>query len=1008
MTPKFPRSNSEGLNNNYSSAVKNGHNSHQSVSVAPPPPPPNLSPLQQGAVPDEFKTFTAKSVGDMAVPKASGATLRVQLLRMFLPLTLGPLAIASFVGYRVVDGFAQDSAREHLAEVALVGGDATLQFVEDSQKIPLSVATNPLIINAARANAQRAAEEGLTQLSIDALEQQFSATRSLPVDTVLNGYMNTVVENEGIDKLHVTQRDGYVFTFNVPTGDFVQSDEDWWQNAQANVQWIEPPEIDPSTGAFSVDFSQAVLDPASGEFLGVVQAVIAAESFNETVIELLEGLVLRGSEQVQVVEANSGLVIGTVTADGSVETADITGGEAIQQAIVALSAASESQGGNVQQALDGVQAEHPLRQVVISTDDTTVGGQNLIAAFTYQGKRYVLVAIPNANWVSVASVDLADIQAAGRNLALILFLIALPLAGASVFLVLLLAKQLSDPLKGLSGTAEQVSMGDLTVVAQPKGTSETQTLAQTFNTLIARVRTFLNEQQANTEKAQALAEVASAPARSLPELFESFSDPLAKMRALLGVDRLFIFQFTGQDQGQVIFEAAGQGWFGDLEKGGADVEFPEQILDLAKEGRVIPIENPMASGFSTEYVKLLKRLDVKSTIVAPILAGGNLLGLLLTDHCATPHRWQESEIDFLRQLASQLGLIIDRVNLLNQTEKQAKEQRQLKEELQRRALELLQEVDPISKGDLTIRAKVTADEIGTIADSYNATVGSLRQLVAQVKTAAITMADTTSNNETSVRGLSEEASRQAADISDALVQLEQMTEAIRQVALSAEQAESAAQQASQTVQAGDLAMNQTVDGIQAIRETVAETAKKVKHLGESSQKISTVVELISAFAAQTNMLALNASIEASRAGEEGRGFAVVAEEVRGLARKSAEATEEIRKLVSNIQVETNEVVAAMESGTEKVVSGTKLVDTTRQNLNQITAVSSQISRLVEKISQSTVVQSESAETITRRMKDVAAIANKTSVEANDVSTSFEELGRVAQTLQEGVGQFKVD
>ena len=137
-------------------------------------------------------------------------------------------------------------------------------------------------------------------------------------------------------------------------------------------------------------------------------------------------------------------------------------------------------------------------------------------------------------------------------------------------------------------------------------------------------------------------------------------------------------------------------------------------------------------------------------------------------------------------------------------------------------------------------------------------------------------------------------------------------------------------------------MNRTVDGIMAIRQTVAETAKKVKRLGESSQKISKVVNLISSFADQTNLLALNASIEAAHAGEEGRGFAVVADEVRSLARQSAEATAEIETLVADIQAETNEVLAAMEAGTEQVVTGTKLVDETRKSLNQITVASIQI------------------------------------------------------------------
>ncbi len=344
---------------------------------------------------------------------------------------------------------------------------------------------------------------------------------------------------------------------------------------------------------------------------------------------------------------------------------------------------------------------------------------------------------------------------------------------------------------------------------------------------------------------------------------------------------------------------------------------------------------------------------------------------------------------------------------LTQTERLADEQRQLKESLQKRALELLMEVDPISKGDLTTRATVTADEIGTIADSYNATVANLRKIVTKVQSAASQVAETTSSNEASVQALSAEALRGAEEITIALAKVQEMAESVRLVAVNAKLAEAALQQAQETVAEGDTAMNRTVDGILAIRETVAETAKKVKRLGESSQKISSVVNLIGTFAAQTNLLALNASIEAARAGEEGRGFAVVANEVRALARQSAEATSEIEKLVAGIQAETNEVVAAMEAGTEQVVAGTKLVDETRQSLNKITATSAQINTLVEAIAQATIVQSQASESVTQTMTNAAAIADKTSFEAKLVSSSFEELQMLAKALQEDVGQFKV-
>jgi len=317
------------------------------------------------------------------------------------------------------------------------------------------------------------------------------------------------------------------------------------------------------------------------------------------------------------------------------------------------------------------------------------------------------------------------------------------------------------------------------------------------------------------------------------------------------------------------------------------------------------------------------------------------------------------------------------------------------------------EVDPVSQGDLTVRAQVTADEIGTIADSYNATISSLKKIVGQVQMASQQVTITASQNESSVQDLSVAAQQQTQEITVALEQLDQVVESIRAVATNADQAEAIVKQTTATVASSDAAMDRTVEGIIAIRETVAVTAKKVKRLGESSQKISGVVNLINEFAAQTNLLALNASIEAARAGEEGRGFAVVADEVRSLARQSAEATTEIENLVAEIQAETNEVVEAMELGTEQVVVGTQLVDETRESLNSIAQVTTEMKSLVNSITQATLSQSESSESVTSVMKDVANIAQKTSSDANKVSTSFRDLLEISQTLQESVSQFKV-
>jgi len=633
------------------------------------------------------------------------------------------------------------------------------------------------------------------------------------------------------------------------------------------------------------------------------------------------------------------------------------------------------------------------------------------------GKEYLLAYVPlpsveglSVDWGILVTQPTSVAFAPQRQLLLTLLLGTIATTAIVSTIAVIAANRATRPLLAATEAVEKIGQGELTTRVEVVGDDELAVLGANINRMAEQIKDLLEDKLASAEQARLnfLTGVTGSDIRSTQDLENALSAALQVAREVLNADRVVIYRFNPDWSGAVTAESVVQGLPSSLNRNIEDACIPENLLAAYRQGRVVPTRDVFDAGLHPKHLRLMAELSVRANLVVPIVVGERLFGLLIAHQCSGPRDWQESEIAFLRQLAAQLGLAIDRVVFLEQLEQVAEEQRHLKEGLQNRALELLMEVDPISKGDLTVRAKVTADEIGTIADSYNATVDSLRKIVTQVKTVTERVVETATISEVSVQDLSEEALRQSEEIAAALQQVEEMATAVQAVATNAEQAELAAQQAAKTVLEGDLAMNRTVDGIQTIRTTVAETAKKVKYLGESSQKISTVVELISAFAAQTNMLALNASIEASRAGEEGRGFAVVAAEVRSLAQQSAKAADEIRKLVSSIQSETNEVVSAIEVGTEQVVMGTKLVDETRQSLNKITAASAEIATLVEAIAQTTVVQSKASETVTQKMKDVAEIAQKTSIEASQVSASFEQLREVATTLQAGVGQFKVN
>jgi len=753
------------------------------------------------------------------------------------------------------------------------------------------------------------------------------------------------------------------------------SDRVYFQEAlKTNQPFISNPEVSTTSGKVVIHFAAPVKDSATGKTIAIVRSRMPLTALEE----LIANFATEGDEYSWT-DATTGKIF--LASDKKKENQD---SKAIFSNWAKLQAAN--------------------KPVSLIGDDITTQHEDLVS-YMRLGK---LEGLPDIlKWEAVVSTPTEIAFVPQRQLLLLVMLgtgvTALLVSALAVFI----ANKATRPILDAANAVDKIGQGDLDTRLVVQGEDELAVLGANINEMAGQLENFLEEQSLAAEQARLLAKVTGSRAFNSHELNELFNRTLQEVRQLLKADRVVIYSFNPSGGGEITAESVGSGWPRALNNKNETLYISEQRLEAYKEGRVIPTSNVLRGDLHPEQLRFMEHLDVKANLEVSILHEGEPYALLMVHYCGAFHEWQPAEINFIQQLAAQLGLSLDRVMLLEQTELLAAEQRQLKEDLQQRALELLMEVDPISKGDLTIRAKVTADEIGTIADSYNATVANLRKIVLQVQQAASQVTETTSSNEASVQALSVEALRQAEEIAQALERAQEMALSVRLVAASAEQAEAAVKLAAETVTAGDQAMNRTVDGILSIRETVAETAKKVKHLGESSQKISTVVSLISNFAAQTNLLALNASIEAARAGEEGRGFAVVADEVRALAQQSAQATSEIEKLVAAIQGETNEVVAAMEAGTEQVVTGTKLVDETRQSLNQITAASAQIKELVASIAEATVVQSQASEAVTHTMTNVAAIANKTSQEATRVSASFEQLLKVAQGLQEDVGQFKV-
>ena len=374
----------------------------------------------------------------------------------------------------------------------------------------------------------------------------------------------------------------------------------------------------------------------------------------------------------------------------------------------------------------------------------------------------------------------------------------------------------------------------------------------------------------------------------------------------------------------------------------------------------------------------------------------------------SPRATVYSEDEFGRLAASFNQMIQSIVSNTTEAQRKAAEQEQAKEDLQRQVIRLLDDVEGAARGDLTVQAEVTADVLGAVADSFNLTIQNLREIVNQVKIAARQVNESSRENEAFARSLSSDALRQAEELSVTLNSVQMMTESIQRVAESAREAEQVAKLASETAIKGGDAVERTVAGILDIRETVAETTRKVKRLGESSQEISKIVGLISAIASRTNLLALNASIEAARAGDAGRGFAIVADEVRQLADRAAKASKEIEQIVLQIQSETSNVQQAMEVGTQQVIDGTKRAEQARQSLTDIIQVSHRIETLVLSITEDTVKQTETSRTVSQVMQSVELSAQETSQESQRVSASLQNLVGVARSLQDSVERFRVD
>ncbi|MGB3298723.1 MAG: GAF domain-containing protein, partial [Phormidesmis sp.] len=525
--------------------------------------------------------------------------------------------------------------------------------------------------------------------------------------------------------------------------------------------------------------------------------------------------------------------------------------------------------------------------------------------------------------------------------------------------------------------------------ARPWQETDIGLLYQVSTELTLRLQSYQIQQQSQKEidRGETLSSVIKN-IRGFSDIQQIFEATTQDLRVFLKADRVAVFQFTpgsNHETGEVVIESVGVGIAAAKEITVEDHCFGGKMAEEYRTGRIWAADDVYNLGLADCYLNVLSKFQVRANLVVPLRKENQLWGLFCIHQCSGPRHWQAVEIAFVQRVAAQLDLAMQQADYLNQLKEKtaqltevADREKASKELLQQQVIDLLSAVGPALQGDLTVRASVSDTEVGTVASAYNTTLQSLQKIVLQVQEAANQVGETFQLSETSATSVSQQAQQQAEALAQALTRVQKMASSTEAVAQDAQQVEAATQQTNQIVQQGDRAMNLTVDGIMAIRSTVAETNQRIKRLSESSQKVSKIVSLISHFTTQTQLLALNASIEATRAGQFGRGFAVVADEVRSLARQSAEAATEIEQFVQEIQMGTAEVSTAMETGIQQVAEGTERVTAARQNLTAIVEATDQISQLIAEITQTTHSQADEFKLVTQTITEATEIAKQTS------------------------------
>jgi methyl-accepting chemotaxis protein len=471
---------------------------------------------------------------------------------------------------------------------------------------------------------------------------------------------------------------------------------------------------------------------------------------------------------------------------------------------------------------------------------------------------------------------------------------------------------------------------------------------------------------------------------------------------------------------------------GDVARQERNIEYQDPARKMTRE--IIDIGVPMAAGkIGTVRVGMDRSIINQAAaasgrqllllfggVAALALVGGVLLARRITrpitQLVAAAHRIGQGDLsetvpvtsgDEIGELAQTFNDAVVRLRSQVQTEADRDDERRRREELQENIIKFLDTAMEVSQGDLTKRGEVTSDVLGNVVDAINLMVAEIGSIIADVRVAAMHVSVSANQMTDSTSRMAQGAQAQAREAGEVAASVETLTVSVRQVAESAQASAQSAREALEAAQKGDLAVRDSLQGMQRIRNEVQSISKKIKSLGDRSLEISEIVNTIEDIASQTNLVALNAAIEAAGAGEAGLRFAVVADEVRKLAERSARATKDIAVLIKNVQSDTQEAIVVMEQGTQEVEAGYRMTVQAGDSLKTIADVSQRSAQLAQDISLATQQQVRGADSVAQAMKSIQTVSTQTERGVLDARRTVDELARLAEELTASLARFKL-